>query len=443
MKKLKAFGLLVVVLALSLAFIACNSGTGGGTGPDTGGGGDDRIPWDWGTSGGSGNKGGSLTAQVLTFTDGEYTVEITENRSRAAYQPKDGDFYVIKKGGVVISSGTVTVKETDTGAVILTFTPTNPPEPGYTFTAVLEGGLLTIEPDNGGKIKGDDGEDYIIPALNDQNNEYGHANSLPVLDAVNRTIAGLKYKGLSEGSQTDTHKGKHYLIDSSFDAAYNLLIAQPGWGNEDENSWESPYVSIYTSGEMAWKLIADKKPVVLFEVNEHSYTNSDGDGSWKDYRLAEWVSDEVTVGEGDYYSGTWRVAIWNSEYYDSVSDIWVERTLPAETPTKIGVLAYTQSEDISYGPTKREWSDYVLDVTYNDALTTLKKLWGDPATGWSFWSSSGDYGEIINQAIPNGAVFGVSKSTDSDGTWYSFVLYKYNAAQKDFLGVGWWYSPGH
>jgi len=171
MKKLRFLGLLLVVLALSLAFIACNGGTGDAAGPDTGSGGDDRIPW--GTSVGSGNKGGSLfptpspTAQVLTFTDGVYTIEITENLSRAAYQPKSGDLYKVYIFEVLISEGTVTIGSTSSsGTITLIFTPSDPPTVGYTFTATFsENGVLEI---TGGKIKDKDGNDHTIPPLSSE-----------------------------------------------------------------------------------------------------------------------------------------------------------------------------------------------------------------------------------------------------------------------------------
>ena len=77
MKKLKAFGLLVVVLALGLAFIACNSRAGAEV---TGGGGSDNegVGKGGGSTSGGGGGGTSKTPGVLTFTDGEYEVIITQ-----------------------------------------------------------------------------------------------------------------------------------------------------------------------------------------------------------------------------------------------------------------------------------------------------------------------------------------------------------------------------
>jgi len=58
MKKFKAFGLLVVVLALSLAFIACGGGAGGGSGPGDGGGSNTTSGFGGGKGGGGGGQSG-------------------------------------------------------------------------------------------------------------------------------------------------------------------------------------------------------------------------------------------------------------------------------------------------------------------------------------------------------------------------------------------------
>jgi len=107
MKKLRFLGLLVVVLALSLAFIACNSdaGTGGGT---VSGGGEETGPI-FGGRGGGGGKGTLVTQGERIFSSGEYKIIITENQSRALYTPVTGDIYELYKGTNLVSKGRVTV----------------------------------------------------------------------------------------------------------------------------------------------------------------------------------------------------------------------------------------------------------------------------------------------------------------------------------------------
>ena len=383
------------------------------------------------SSGGGGSLSGGIkpptqTAQVLTFTSGDYEIIITEklSTSRAAYEPKDGDTYIIKKGGVVISQGTVTRGAvTETGEITLVFTPTNPHTPDYTFTATLGSGVLEFD----SAITDDNGVQQNIPPLFDQNNEYGHANSEPPLNTANKTIAGINYKSSEENSWTESLDGNHYLINSTFEAALNLLKNE--WGNPGVSSWEADwFVSISAGSDLSWKIETGEKTGVLFEVSTHTNIYADGEeGEYTHYRLAEWV--QATLGSGEY--GEWKVALWDS---------W-NITPPAEnTPNKtIGVLTYTEKDDLSRGPTLNEDTAYLLNSTYEAALAKLKALWGDPRTYPWYGHSIED--EIL-QANSDAVVFVVYKETEADGTWSDFVLYKYIAANRQVsMGVGWHYEP--
>jgi hypothetical protein len=175
MKKLKAFGLLVLVLALSLAFIACDSGAGltgpsgpGNTGGNEEGGNTDGIT-DSGYKDGS-NGGGDPNiptppiAGVWSISNDDYLIEISRNLRRSAYQPKSGDAYriILISDGTVISVGTVTVT-TDTSGAITSLEFTSTTNPDNSFTAMVDtDGALTIE-----TITGDNGGTYIIGKLDD------------------------------------------------------------------------------------------------------------------------------------------------------------------------------------------------------------------------------------------------------------------------------------
>ena len=169
MKKLRFLGLLVVVLALSLAFIACNSDAGSGGGTVTGGGGEETGS----IFGGRGGGGGKVTQTtqwnetVLFENDDDFAIYISKNQDqvRAAFQPGDDYFYAVYFEGEAISSGTlvITKDSVNPDTLILEFTPdTDGDSEAEAFTATLINGVLAID---GGSIIGDDGEEYDIDPL--------------------------------------------------------------------------------------------------------------------------------------------------------------------------------------------------------------------------------------------------------------------------------------
>jgi len=451
MKKLRVLGLLVVLLALSLSFIACGGGAGtgitdgGGEGGNEGGGGV--------SSGGGGNRGGGGSVnnitppqpnlEVLTFTNGEYTIEITRklNNSRAvAYQPKDGDNYKVYQGGTLISEGTVTIgTPTDTGAITLIFAPYNPPanNPDYTFTATLENGLLEID---GGSIKDKDDNDYTITTLVDKNKEYGIAKTKPILDEKNYTIAGITYSAFEKGNHTSSNEGTHYLISETYAAAKAELIS--AWGKPNFDSDEYPDIQYGIAG---WTDIASDlmngKAGVLFVVRNNEYISSNGSHSTStDYRLAVWVSVEI----GDMDAGSWKVASWDGPWTEDNEYKGDGVGVIAQTGNTIGGLAYAKKENFKNSGTY-EWTNYILDSTYNAALAKLVVLWDDPSIGWMLFSG----GKITNNAFAaNGVVFEIANANgeDEDGqwTWTDYRLAKADSSNI-FLwnAVRWGYSPDH
>jgi hypothetical protein len=98
----------------------------------------------------------SAEPETMSFTSGNYKMDITQESARVAFTPKDGDTYTlyVMVGGTwqKQSSGTVTAKEDGS----FTFTPSKEGIPP--FTASLEGSTLavtsTITLDNGDELPG-------------------------------------------------------------------------------------------------------------------------------------------------------------------------------------------------------------------------------------------------------------------------------------------------
>jgi len=398
--------------------------------------------WSFGTgiynntvSGFGGGKGGgvvtSKTPGVLTFTDGEYTIVITEKLSRAAYDPKVGDSYKVYEGEVLISEGTITSKVTEGDVTTFIFTPDPSVSGAEPFTATLQFGLLEVV---GGEITGKDGETYSIPSLSEQHYEGGVANSDPILDEENHTIAGCAYDPakIDEGGSTWSHEGTHYLISGTYAAAKAALIAEwgpPGYDSEDP---ADPYYGD-EFGIGGWSEIA--RQGVLLEIDNHESTDLGGSpSSGIDLRLAVWVS----VGTGGMEAGAWKVAGWGG------GPGGVTVPVPDTAKKEIAGLKYTDKKDFS-STTASEWTNYILTISYDAALTILKGLWGNPQAGWSIVSGGTNTEDAF---VANGVVFGIATFTgeSEDGQWTNtdYRLAKVEGTtSKRWKAVGWYRWSGH
>jgi len=425
MKKLKYFGLLLLVLVLSLAFIACDSGLGGtgDTGPTGGSEGSGVTGGNkgGGGGGGGGGYGGGLfpnptpqTPRVLTFTGGVYTITITEKPSRAAYQPKTGDSYEIKSGKNTISSGKVTVTD-DTnipGKFNYKFVPDSTKAEVAFFEATFENGVLTFT----NPIPKDDGTGTItIPPLDAVG--YGVVDSDPI--DTGTTFAGITYSRKDINSITWESNGTHYLIPGTFEAAYGIL-SDPGAWDEPDMTFEDGI--FYVTGATALSNGLKKGTItgVLFEVNNSTTTDPDGTPVI-DYKLAGLVS------------GAWRVVSWiasNPKVTAPVVDDSDADNL------KIGELTYTQKEPYTMID-KVEWANYILTITYDAALTKLKEDWGNPFTNWPI----SEYGRnTLTEA--DSVIINKVKKTYSDNTTAGYYsLAKYDEELEDWFGVAWQMLP--
>jgi len=376
----------------------------------------------------SGGGGGSLsggikpptqTAQVLTFTSGEYEIIITEklSTSRAAYEPKDGDPYVIKKGGVVISQGTVTRGAvTETGEITLIFTPTNPHTSGYTFTATLGSGILEFD----SAITDDNGDVQNIPPLRDQKNNYGIAKTEPIETPT--TIAGISYSAKETVTITNNWSFVHYLLKGKYEDAYNALKADYGDGNSDVSlvRYSSLANSVQEDGGFIFEMFTETRTgsaEVAGPIND----------STKSYRLCEWV--EAIIGEGRF--GEWSGYEWSN------SDISSDLSEDPGPPTKIGTLEYTDKVSDS-GTENWSYTDYLLSIPFDNALSILTELWDVPEGNRYVFGYHTQLAQDAWDKNPNDVIF--QKVTFSN-EWKVYVLVKKDL--HGLKGVLWQYSPGH
>jgi len=439
MKKLGAFGLLVLVLALSFAFIACGSGTDNTT---VGGGNQGNGNEDGNTGGGNktgGNGGGNPyiptppappEQEVLTFTDGEYTIEMTKIQSSGRAAVAAGSYtYKVIYGGEVISEGTVTVvKDTSKpDAQIFNFVPEEGSQ-AQPFTATFQGGTLAIEED----IIDKDGESHTIQSLYKQDNDSGIAKTRPEHDKNNQTIAGIKYSDFYEEKLTYSSIGTHYLIPGTWEEAYNALVGE--WGDPMGDR------GIRTDNTAIAEGLMNGGKGVLFEVSNSTQIYPDITYSYKAYSLA--VRVVVVLDDGSQFS-FWKVATWDGPrtYTPNEGEPYGNDGVgnAVETSTQIGPLSYTRKQDYpKIEPILIERTEYTLEDTYEEALDILKKLWGVP---WVDGESN--TGELV------GVLFIVSKYTYTSDGWTSenYELVKEfkvdlggGSYRYTWNGVRWWFS---
>jgi len=444
MKKFRAFVLLVVILALSVAFIACDSGVGSS---DEGGDADTSIF--------GGLRGKNPIPGVLTFSRGEglnkVEVTITEKKSRAAYLPKDGDYYVIKVGGNIISQGTVTLdpdSDPENEAYTFIFKPDNTsPDSGdsdYSFKATFEFGSLTFDapiiPDNGG-------DPVKIPTLyvdngssdGDNAGNVGEAGSEP--EETDTTIAGMSYSAKDEGSY-ESHGGSgvgwHYLIPEDFDTAYNALKelwGNPNWDSEDPDNhfWgDEPNYAPSGDSSIVNELKAGGEGVLLVVINPDSE-----DKNRRQYQLAVWVTAEI---------GSMKTEAWQGVRWDGSNP---KVTAPKDDDSDdenltIGVLQYTRKvksfdyDNTGDPPTYVEWTNYILSISFADALDGFKSLWGNPKIGWGLTGGKTNTSAAYK---PGGVVFEITIYKDQEeritGINYRLVRVEVKGERKRWRGVGW------
>jgi hypothetical protein len=161
---------------------------------------------------------------------------------------------------------------------------------------------------------------------------------------------------------------------------------------------------------------------VLFEVNS-AQAIGDSTASYSDYRLAEWV----TITVGGMTTGSWRTAIWSTD----------SSAAPAESGTSIkvnstDVLTFTNKGTFTMEAIQRTWKNYILSISYDTALTTLRALWGDPSSGWSIIGGGTNTDNARNN---NGVLFQVATFSFSSGTYTDYRLVK--VVNGVWRGVGW------
>jgi hypothetical protein len=313
--------------------------------------------------------------QTVSYSSGGYELIITEKAARtvlrAVYSPKSGDSYILKIGGIIKSSGTVSVE--DTG--VFTFTPSSGKP---VFTAELEFGSLSHMT----QITLDDNTTITLPDLIDKNYMGGIASTTPI--DTGTTIAGLAYTDTEEGS--GFFSWSHYHLSVTYEQALAALKA--AWGEPDETT----DCSIYDNGEVA--NAARTNGGVLFEVTDY------------DYRLAVWV--EMTIG--GVTTGDWSTVLWHKQAPSAF------RTAPQDTGIAIDDIAYSQKDEDNGSSVH-----YLLSVTYEQALAALESNWGEPdATDCPLYQ---DEGEAVNEAKANGGVlFEVSDYDYRLGVWVEMTI---------------------
>jgi hypothetical protein len=279
--------------------------------------------------------------RTASYISGDYELIITENTarmaSRAEYSPQPGDTYFLKIGGAIKSSGTVSVSGST-----FTFPPSSGKPP---FTATFEYGALA----NLSAVTLNDGTVVTLPDYMTVGNYSGGIASTAPVDTGTK-IAGNAYSDKEQDSGTWTWSYKHYLLSVTYENALSTLTAL--WGSPDETT----DCSIQNgNGEAAAR--ARQIGGTLFEVTDY------------DYRLGIWT--EIIVG--GKITGAWAAVIWHKAG---------GRTEPTETGTTIGGCKYSQKDGDS-GSDPWEYTNYILSVSYDQALATLIALWGDPVAGWS------------------------------------------------------------
>jgi len=315
------------------------------------------------SGGGGGGGGGSVRPipQELVSTNGEYKIIIKENLSRA-YKLQDGDLYEIWKGSELISSGYITnIASSSEVTTTFTFIPNTTKNPqAQSFDATFQFGVLTID----GPITGADGTTVNLPVFSVPGYEGGVADKDPT--DTGSTIAGIAYSNSESQSGTRSWSSEHYRITGASGTAMTYKgiksVLETAWGPANEDTEKGDECNIGMSTTLSNNM---KKGEVLFEI----YIWDDiptGGSSYpsKSYRLAEWV----TITTGSISTGAWNVAIW----YDWNTNI---TTPPSESgANQIGPLTYAEKDSSSDSYTY-DWTNYILDDPYDDALAKLIDFW--------------------------------------------------------------------
>lgn len=186
MKKLcKYFGIIAMMAVIGVSFLACPNPAS----PNDNGGEQNPPPIPQ-TVSYSGKSGGI-----------SYTLKITENLSRAAYNPQGGDGYVLTTSDEQKSSGTV--QSFDAGEFTL-----KPANSEISFTAAISESNLT---ELAGTITLDEGEPIVLPDGGIALNPIGSPDNIPLLGEITITPSGTifvntKLTAKYEGSETVSYQ---------------------------------------------------------------------------------------------------------------------------------------------------------------------------------------------------------------------------------------------
>jgi hypothetical protein len=177
------FVMLAALLAVSLAFTACGSGS-------------------------------TPEPSTITYTDGDTEITITKDPNRAAYTPVTGDTYVLKVSGVIKGQGTVKVV-----SAAITFT--SSANSSYTFTANISQGFLVFADtakiiyDDGTQVSSpgamtptDSGTSSAIEGVWVNPNELNAGTSYPIAANKGRLIIGSGRFAMNERDDNDGGKWK-------------------------------------------------------------------------------------------------------------------------------------------------------------------------------------------------------------------------------------------
>ena len=190
--------------------------------------------------------------------------------------------------------------------------------------------------------------------------ENGAAANTPAVDN-GTTIAGMPY------SDKDNEKGSrdwsrtHYIFSPDvlgYNAALNLLTT--AWGNPDETENCSIQSDSNTSNT------ARQNGCTLLEVNN------------LDYRLAVWEQNN------------WKTVIWNN-FND-------ERVITDENG-KVNGYVYID-KGIVEGTFQWDTTNYLLSISYAEALSILTALWGQPGNNYGLQART----LLSDQAYDSGGV---------------------------------------
>jgi hypothetical protein len=171
------------------------------------------------------------------------------------------------------------------------------------------------------------------------------------------TIADLAYTQKAEDSGSTPWSYEHHLLSANYETALSALKAK--WGEPDYDT------SLSRDSEVAES--ARQNGGVLFEISAY------------DYRLLEW----------DETKKEWSGVAWRKQ----------ARIIADETDSTIAGFAYSEKDEDS-GSDPWSYKNYLLTISYEEALSILTAHFGEPMTGWSLQNGS----TLADEAYQNNGV---------------------------------------